>query len=802
MQVVTALRRLWRAPGYALTVAVLSLAVVAINATVFAAIWGLHGKALPYRDGDALVRLQAWMVQFEQAVNLNGSLARQLAEDGSVFSGVIAYRRVAAADASEGAGRHWRMHQVTPDFAEVLGVAPALGRSFEAETRGEQAGLVLTDGLWRERFGANPEVLGQVVRLGDASLPVIGVMPPGFHFPDGDTQAFMALEPADSDAAAETGVGMLAVVARLAGGVSISAARARLDALIEHEPALATLRENYGLLGRVTPLREEIAGSHTQGLLLLAIAALLLLVTVAANLASLVQDRLLARRRDWAICRAIGASRQHLSMAAGIETVLPVLLGGLVGLGCVPAGLRFLQYRRLLPVDSVLSFGLDGIGLLAGLACVVIILLALLMVSMFGRVLGRESDSFRAHVGVAGQGRARPVLLVTQVAITTALVGSAALLLNSAWRLGQEDRGFIADPVVLTGVDLIGGRNLAHFIGQSDADREALQTRIEQLRETIAAHPGVERVALASMPPFSGWRYLVPMASPDHPGQRISVHSNQVSPDYFATLGMPILLGRDFLASDHGDVQPVIVDDLYRRRHLAATDPLDASLPVEEGSDGPGRPIVGVVESVRLARVDEPLEIPMLYSPWRLSNPTVFVLTRSAVAPLRMAEEVRSLIVRELPDAHVFVSERLATSISRTLVARRALLEVVGLFGILALALAMLGLYTVISVMVRRRTRELGMRMALGADATRILRWVIGRGGALVILGAVLGLIAGLLVASRIVEHLHRVGPSDPVTWLLVTCTVVFAGLSACWLPARRAARMSPALALRSGDGN
>lgn len=799
MQPAYMLRRMWRAPGFTVMVLALTVAVVAINATVFSSLWALQWQALPYRDADRLVLLQARLVQFGVDMMLNESLLHQAVADTGVFAGAIGHAGLAPSRATEPDGRRWMIRQVTPDFARVLGVEPVLGRSFAADDAGAGSGLLLSHDQWQRRFDGDQRVLGQTVHLDGQEIPVIGVMPPGFAFPQGDVQAFIAREP---DREPVAGTGSLAVVARLADGVAIETARQRLDAILANDEALAGTRANYGLAARVTPLRDTIAGAFTDALQLLALASVLLLLVVAANLASLVQDRILARRREFAIRRAIGARRRDLVATALTDLLVPVLAGSVLATVCVPACIDFLQRRQLLPAESVLGFDATHAQVVTASACSALLVAVVLLVLFASGAFSQRLQAIGERSGVTGLGRLRPALLVAQVALTTALVGSAALLLHSSWRLANEDRGFAAEGVVMTGVDLVAGADAHELANLTDEQRAAWATRVDRLREHMTAHPGVDRVAVASMPPFSGWQYLVSLASADDPGRPVQLHSNTVSSGYFDVLGIPVLAGRDFQDADLGDDSPVIVDALYRSRHLADVDPLTARLPGREGDSAPGARIVGIAGTVRHARLEQETGVPMVYRIAPFRSPTVFFVARTTLPTARVAEEMRALVEAADAGSHVFLSEPLTMAIDKTLVARRAVIDVIGVFGLLTLALACLGLYTVISVMVRRRTAELGVRMALGADQARIRALVLGRGGLLILLGLLLGMPVGLLVADAMTDHLYQVAPHDPLTWMLVAAAVLGTALMACWWPAQRAARMSPVTALQTADGS
>lgn len=788
-----AVRRSLRRPGFALTVLVLVAAAVAVNATIFGALHALTWKALPYHQADRLVEMRSDMRAFNVQLGLNQWLYRQIRADDGQFAGAVGHRVVAPHASIDEAGQPWRIQRVTADFTRVLGVMPVLGRDFgdDDSTVANDLSLLLTDRAWRSRFGGDTGVLGQRLRIGADEHTIIGVLPPGFAFPDGEVEAFRPFVLA-TDNGEDGGVGSMNVVARLAEGANVDGARAWLDAAILHDDALAISRERTGLVGDVRLLRDGFAAEHWQSLLLLQVAALLLLAVVAANLANLVLDRLIARRREFAICRALGARDGDVLRSVLADLVPAVAAGMAVGLHLVPTGIAFLRSRELLPEHPVVTTGNDPVTGLAVVATVGLAIATAVLVALLALARDRGGIGLRERSATAGLGRARAVMLAAQIALTTALVGGAGLLLRSAINLINEDRGFDATGVVLTGVELRGAATQM----PTEAERERMIAQVEPLRAAVAALPGVERVAVASMPPFGGWDFLGSIPSPE--GEPISVRFNAVGPGYFAALGIPLLAGRDFRSDDTEAAGVMIVDETYRQRYLADVDPLTATVP--RMADGGQRDvaIIGVAKAVKQKRLDEANDVPVLYSLSTGSVPNFFLVTRTTLAPAAMVDTVRALIREQLPDAYVPVNVPLGEAVARTLISRRALLEAIALFAGLTLLLATLGLYAVLNVSVRRRTSELGVRIALGADSARILRLVMAQGGALTVVGIAIGLTLGVMSAHLVADRLYRLTPGDPLTWSATTVAIALAALLACWLPARRATRLPPTVALRS----
>lgn len=793
-------RRSLRAPAFALAVLLLVAAVVAVNATAFGAVYALRWKALPYHEGDRLVELRADLRKFGFEVGLSESLYRQVAAGSGTFAGAVGFSG-SARPQSDQAGRDWRVQRVTPDFARVLGVAPALGRSFAHDdaVEGADAVLVLSDRAWRARFDADPGALGRTLRLLDREYTIVGVMPRGFAFPDAGTDAWMPYVASANERALDAAgnVGGFNVAARLAPGATVAQARERLAAIFAAADSLVALRENSGLEANVRPWRERYAEGHWRALALLQLAAVLLLAVVAANLANLVLDRLIARRREFSICRALGARERDVLGAVVADLVPPVLAGLALGLALAPLGTAMLRSRGLLPAELPQSVGGDAATWLVALAVAAFAAGIAMVAAMATLARDRAAAGLNERSHAAGLGRTRSAMLVGQIALTVALIGAAGLLLRSTINLLDEDRGFDAEGVLLTAVDMVGVMRGAEFDQAADGERHA--PVVESLREAIAALPGVEQAAVSTMAPFSGWEAVSTVRVPGLDGEQQG-RSRGVGAGYFAAMGIALVAGREFEAQDAGESGPVIVDELFVERYLKDVDPLTAHirLPIDNAGNFRDARVVGVARTVKHEALDETPGLATYYVLSPTPLPVLFFVTRTAGDPAALADTVRRLVQARAPTAQVVVNEPLTESIAKTLVGRRALVEAVGLFAAVTLALAGLGLYAVLSFAVRRRTAELGVRMVLGATSHRILRLVMGQGGALIVAGVVIGLALGVPLARLLADRLHKLTPGDPLTWTLAAAAVALAALFACWLPARRATQVPPRVALQS----
>lgn len=784
------IRSFQRAPMFALVVIVLVAIVVAVNASTFSAIHALRWKALPFANGDALMEMRGEMQKFGFIAGLNAAIRDKLEADRTHFSGVAGFTG-AGQERVDTSGQHWYLAQVTPHFDRVLGVAPLIGRSIvdgDAIEGADQV-AVISDRAWRQRFNADPGVIGRIVDLGKMKLSVIGVMPPEFSFPDAQVDAWRPYVPGSDGRS----FGDLEVVARVTPGTSVDQARDVLASMIANDEPLAELRASAGIQARVRPWRERYSAGHDQALGLLQLAALILLIVAIANLINLNLDHLLMRRREFGIRRALGASERAIAWDVAAAVLPPALVGLAFGLLLTPLGLRVISDRGLLPDNLPQNSAFGSAAIVAGCLATVLILVTMLLAAW----LAQRRQGLSSRGGIAGMGRLRPALLVGQVMLTTILLGGSALLLRSAVNLISTDRGFNDQGVLMTMIDPLGvSIDNADFNPKTDAAR--LAVIIGRIRDEIASLPGVDRVALADAPPFSHSEVVSGIRVPGTTeSQNARVRS--VSPGYFATLGIGLDAGRDFENGDGGEAAPVIVDQVYQQRYLQGVNPLDASVDMSTSDDNYRRArIIGVANTVKQESLEEASGLPMIYSITQAPMPVAFLLSHTTGDPRQLAESVRQLILATQPGTVIMFNKPLADSVAETLAPRRALLEVIGGFGVATLLLASIGLAAVLSFSIRRRTAELGMRLAIGATPSRVRNLVLRQGAILVAMGAALGLFFGVPLARLLGDRLYQIAFTDWASWLAALACVAVVALFACWLPARRAAATDPMVALRN----
>lgn len=779
------LRRSARAPGFALSVILLVAGVVAVNATLFSAIHALQWRALPYADGERIVHAGAMLQKLGFSIGLAERYRQQLAQDTALVAGAVGYRAIGTA--SDEAGREWQVTRTTGEWLDVLGAAPALGRNFAADDFiGEAATtIVLSDRTWRERFGADPGVLGRTLRLDDEVLTVIGVMPRGFAFPDGRSDGWKPLvhSAAERAQAGDANLGDLHVALRLAPGATAAQVRERLDALFAADERTADLRNTAGLQAQASTWRERFLTGHVRTLGLLQIAGLVLLVAVVANLVNLHLDRLLGRAREFRIRRALGAGDAHILRSVIADLAPPLLAGFALGLAAVPFGLATLVQRELLPASLLHP---AEFGVVSVVAALVVTLLVLGCVALAVAGL-RRAGGLSQRNAIGGLGRARAAMLVGQVMLTTVLLGGSGLLLRSAVNLMQSDPGFRAEGLVFTHVD---------FGTRGDVVPAAT---VEAVRAAVAGLPGIEHAAVADLAPFSGNEAMTKLEVPGVDTVQ-QARQRRVGIGYFDTMGIARLRGRDFVPADSSEGRAVVVDELYVERYLAGADPLAATLrlPDAEGRFGESASIVGVVRTIKTGALDETADLPTLYMVQRETYGGMFLLSRTAEDPAPLVEPIRERILAVAPGVEIGWNTPMLERFAELLAPRRAMIELVGAFAVATLLLACFGLASVLGVVVRRRESEFGVRMAIGATAGRIRVLVLRQGGLLIVAGIALGVAAGLPLADLLADRLFELSPRDTGTWSASAALVAVVALAACWLPANRAAAAQPVDALRS----
>ncbi|HKG94606.1 MAG TPA: ABC transporter permease [Gemmatimonadaceae bacterium] len=799
-----AARSLRKSPGFALT-ALLSIALgVGLTTTVFSAARAILIRPLPFERPDELVAVYArntvWGVG---GVNISYPDYLSWRDESRSLAGLAMWTwdshtlsgggGTADAERVEGA-------EVTADLFPLLGVRPLLGRAFEPgdETPGRHHVVLLSHGLWRRRYAGDPAIVGRAVTVDGRPYTVVGVMPPRFHFPErGQMWVPFSITP---DARSRDNRYFAGAIGRMQPGVSLERARADLAAVS------ARLQKEYpgnvGWTADVVTMRDDLVGDLRRPLLVVLGAVGLVLLVACANVANLMLARGTARERELAVRAAIGAGRGRLVRQVLAESLLLAALGGAAGAALAAFGVRL--FGRAFPNDVpyYISLGLDGGALAFAL------LLSALAAALCGLApalrAGRVDPGVALREGgrgttAAGRSRALmnhgPTLVVAEVALSIVLMVGAMLLVRSYANLQETELGFTERGLLTLRISLPSA---------TYGPRERVGAYYTALLERVAALPGVESVGAAQGAPFSGWDVSASVAAegrpPAPPGRELTSHYQFVTPEFFHALGVPVLRGRGLAATDRDSMALVgVVNESLVRTLFPNEDPLGKR--VQIGGDT-WVTVVGVVRDYRHYRLPQPMG-PAIYLPFAATPPrTMALAVRAAggVDPLALLPAVQAAMRAIDPDVPAYRVQTLEQVVSASLWRQRLQGQVLGAFAALALLMAAVGLYGVISYAVAQRTRELGVRIALGAGRGHVLALVLGQGARLALAGTAAGL-AGALALSRVLSSLlYGVRPTDLATFVGVPAALVVVALGACYVPARRAAGVDPVVAMR-GDG-
>ncbi len=802
-------RLLRRSPGFVATV-VLTLALgTGANTCMFSVVDAVLLQSLPFRDPSRLVAV--WSTVPDSAARLIGSKRncssvpnfQDWAAQNHVFERLSAHgfgRVVTVLNGGE--PERVETTQVCEGFFSVLGVEPVLGRTFMAQEHavGGDPVVLLSDGFWRRRFGARPDVVGKSIILNEAPHTVVGVLPATFRFGftfapyriHREPEIWWPLLP-------ETGQphrnnNRLFVIARLKPDVSIPQAQAEMsqiaDNLARQYPAT-----NKGFGVEVISLHESLRGNYRTTLLVLWSAVSLVLLIACVNIANLLLARASGRERDVAIRSALGAGRSRIVRMLLIESLMLSLLGGACGLMLAYGSCRFLNPYLADFVKGLPSLTLNGtvLGFTFGISLLTGVMFGLAPVY---RLAGVDvNDALKeGSRGVAVSGkRLGGMMVISELALSMLLLIGAGLLVKSLMRVWQAGPGYRFENLLAANVQLVGKQFDGPF------QRAYFWNRLLARLETL---PGVESAALSSCLPngisvnqairIPGRPELDPAQSPF---LRAHADLQAVSADYFRTLGIPLETGRLFDSRDAPGSMPVaIINRTMARRFWAGVNPLGAAI----DHVSTRLTVVGVVGDVRERGMDREPDPHMYVSSAQEEERSIsYVLLRTTGSPgylmTSIPKEIRSLAPTQavrIRSVESILSDSLATP--------RLIMSLMGAFALIALALTLVGVYGVTACSVSQRVREIGIRTALGASPHKVERLILGQGLKLVLPGLGLGVLAAIAATRLLASQLYAVTPTDSMTFCLAASVLLVTAIAACYLPARRAARLDPLLALRS----
>jgi putative ABC transport system permease protein len=794
------LRRLRQAPAFTL-VAVATLALgIGANGAIFSVVNAVLLRPLPFEEADRLVRVSmTWKGRSTSVYSPQNFLDVEAAAHS--FESLAAYDEAGVTLTGRGRPARLRGATVSVRFFDLLRVRPAQGRAFEAgeSEPGHTRVAVLGHRLWRERFGGAPDIVGQTIQLNREPHTVIGVAPAGFAFPE----AAEIWTPIEYDArfrSQSRGAWYLGAVGRLAPGVGVEHARQEV-ATIHDRLARDYPDANEGVGGTVVPLQEAMVGDSRRALLVLLGAVGLVLLIACVNVANLLLARVAAREGELAVRTALGAGRGRLVRQLVTESLTLSVLGGAAGvllamfsldalLALQPEGIPRLAEVR---VDRTVVAFAGGLSLLTGLFFGVFpaqqMLRRATAVSL--REASRGILSGRGH-------RLRSSLVIGQVALAMMLLAGAGLLLRSFSQLRRVDPGFRSDSVLTFRLAL------PESAYQDDRSKIAFYDR---LLTRLSALPGVRSAGSIMGVPLSGLAFSLSFEVKGRPplpaAQQPTMQVRVTTPEYFRTMGIPILRGRAFDGRDvAGAPQVAVISAAAARRHFPGEDPLGKVITIgwRRPADQPpaGGEVVGIVGDVKDIGLAEENQ-PEMYVPLaQLPVETMDVVLRASVPPRSLVPAVES-VVRDLdPELPVARVATLDEVVARSISEPRFYMILLGAFASMAVFLAALGIFGVLSYAVVQRSREIGIRVALGAHPAAVLRMVLGQAAGLAAGGVLIGLAGAVALSRAIGSLLFELSPTDPLTLGTMAVLLGTVALLASYLPARRATRVDPLIALRS----
>jgi putative ABC transport system permease protein len=783
-------------------VAVVTLALgIGANTAIFSLVNSILLRPLPFREPDRLVRL----IQASPKLGLDtwGVSQADFAayrDQNRSFETVAIYNSSAVNLTGQGEPERLPMTNVTADFFKVFGVSPLLGRTFvEGEdTKGKNSVCVISYGLWQRRFGGDPNITGKILNLNNTPTQIVGVMPAAFKFPRLEIDLWIPLA-LDTK---RTAPYAFSVIGRLKPGVQVAQAQADTTGIIQNfgrqNPNISEsvgLNEGNGPRTIVQPVKEVLLGKTEKPLLVLLAAVALVLLIACANVANLLLARATSRTREIAVRVSLGATPRRVARQLLTESILLSFIGAIAGVGLAAVGVRMLDRLPISGIVRMEEVSLSGsvLAFTAGLTVLTGLLFGL-MPALRAYSMGIESGMREGARGTVSHRRLNSALVAVQFALSVVLLIGAGLLLKSFQRLESVDLGFNAENTLT----MVATLPRAKYDNEEKALR-FYDSAIERLRNS----PGIRQVGLTTNLPFGDGGnvdgFIVEGQAPPegtNVTQTEQAELQAVTPGTFQTLGIPLLQGRDFASTDHSKSPLVaIIDEPLARRYWPAGDAIGKR--IETTGDQQWMTIVGVVGGVKHLNLMEEKRPHIYFALAQFPDTRASFVVRTDGPPSAAIPTFRAAIRQVDPDMPLYMVRSMTEIIGQTLSTQRLTNILLTAFAILALTLAAVGIYSTMSVYVGSRTKEFGIKLALGAQPGVLRRAVLRQGMWLTAAGVVVGIAGALALTRTIKSLLFEVSATDPVVFTAIPVLLVVVSLIACYTPARRATKVDPLVALR-----
>ncbi|HKS30594.1 MAG TPA: ABC transporter permease [Pyrinomonadaceae bacterium] len=795
-----AARMMLRQPGFTI-VAILTLALgIGANTAIFSVVNAVLLRPLPFPQPEQLVML--WEVKTERGSGFKGTVSFQnfidWREQNDSFTDMAAYQSAGYSLQGKDVPERVTGSTVTANFFDLVGIRPTLGRGFQAgeDASGSKRVVILSDALWRRNFGADPEIIDREITLSGRQYTVVGVMPRGFQFPSRSTQLWTPLELTE-DQLSNRDNHWLMTLARLKPGVTLEQAQAGMTTIARRiEQQYPEVQTGRGV--QLVALHEELVMFARPALLVLLGAVGFVLLIACTNVANLLLARSAARRKEVAIRMALGAGRWRLVRQFLTESVLLFILGGALGLLISRWAVDALTSWAVMFTPRLGEVNVDG--RVMGFT----LLLSFFTGMIFGLAPAIQSSKTDVQTalkegGSTGGGTSRSLirstLVVLEVAAALVLLVGAGLLIKSFTQLLRTDTGMKPENVITMGLTLPQA---------TYGTNESRAAFYQKMLDNIYARPGVEAAGVINILPIQNTghngKIWVEGEPEPGPGREPIAEYRAASPDFFHTLGIPLVEGRYFNAQDRQGAVPVaIVNQTFARRYLPGRAVVVGQRIRKEETGW--LTIVGVVRDVRQSGLTQSI-MPEVYTSYAQTESSALtqgmtLIVRAAGERSELVSSIRHAVAEVDPSQPVHNVQTMQEVINNSVADRRLTMLLLTIFAGVALFLAMIGIYSVMAYVVTQNTREIGLRMALGAQARDVLKLVVGQGMVLTLVGVGVGLLASLVLTRLIKSLLFGVAATDPLTLLCVSLFLMLVAGLACYIPARRATRIDPMVALR-----